>query len=130
MADDFAPLSAEQAIGDVAVASGYRVRLIPDGSAGRRNVDAALVVRVTGGPDRHREIRLPEGSFTIGRDPDCDLVLNDPLVSKRHARVEVRDVAEIVDLNSANGLLVDGGLVARLVLRTGTTVALGDTELT
>jgi S-DNA-T family DNA segregation ATPase FtsK/SpoIIIE len=130
LADDFAPLSAEQAIGDVAVASGYRVRLIPDGSAGRRNVDAALVVRVTGGPDHHREVRLPEGAFTIGRDPDCDLVLNDPLVSKRHARVEVRDVAEIVDLNSANGLLVDGGLVARLALRTGTTVTLGDTELT
>jgi hypothetical protein len=53
-----------------------------------------------------------------------------PLTSKRHARITVGESIEIVDTNSANGLLMDGLPVTRATLNSSDTVTLGDTELT
>ncbi|TFD41294.1 FHA domain-containing protein, partial [Cryobacterium sp. TMT2-10] len=90
----------------------------------------AAILRVMSGPDKGAEFRLPVGNSTIGRIPGNDVVLNDELVSKRHVRVEVGPGSiEIVDLNSANGILVDGGLLSRVRLVTGQSIVLGDTEL-
>ena len=56
----------------------------------------------------------------IGRDPGCDIVLNDGSVSRRHARVERRDdVWAVVDLASANGTFLDSQRVADVGLRDG-----------
>jgi pSer/pThr/pTyr-binding forkhead associated (FHA) protein len=56
-----------------------------------------------------QEIDLAEGSFVIGRSPSCDLALEDPLISRRHARIQVtKDDAMISDLGSRNGTLVNG----------------------
>ena len=56
-----------------------------------------------------REIELAEGSFLIGRAPSCDLALEDPLVSRHHARIQIdRDDAAISDLGSRNGTLLNG----------------------
>ncbi len=76
-------------------------------------------------------IPLQRGVVIIGRDPQCDIVLDDPLVSKRHARLEVgQGRAELVDLNSANGILVDGAPVTYLTAADGQIDAvLGDTRL-
>ena len=57
-------------------------------------------------------------------------MLADPLVSKRHARIEVgAGGIEVVDLNSANGVLVDGGQVQRVRTVPGQAIVLGDTEV-
>ncbi len=49
------------------------------------------------------------GSATIGREPECDLQVLDSEVSRRHAKLTIRDgVATIDDLHSANGTYVDG----------------------
>jgi pSer/pThr/pTyr-binding forkhead associated (FHA) protein len=57
---------------------------------------------------RH-DIALPEGTFVIGRSPDCQLTLNDTLVSRRHAAFHVRaGAAEIEDLGSQNGVYLNG----------------------
>ena len=47
--------------------------------------------------------------ITIGRDPSCSIVINDPQISRRHAIVRVSDFGkiEIVDLSS-NGTSVNG----------------------
>jgi hypothetical protein len=46
---------------------------------------------------------------TIGRSPDCDLVLSDPTVSRRHAQLRHRPQGwEIVDLGSTNGTRLNG----------------------
>ena len=47
--------------------------------------------------------------ITIGRDPSCNIVINDPEISRRHAIVRVSDFGkiEIVDL-STNGTSVNG----------------------
>lgn len=47
--------------------------------------------------------------YLIGRGPECDVVVDDTRVSRRHARLTVSgDGAEIVDLQSKNGTEVDG----------------------
>ncbi len=53
----------------------------------------------------------------------------DDLVSRRHATVTVGETVEVVDLNSANGVEVDGRLVARVFVDPDTTVRVGDTTL-
>lgn len=118
-------------VSDAKIASGEFVQSVPVGAArARETAPVSAILRVTGGPDAGTEFQLRRGSFVIGRDADVELRLSDPLVSKRHARVEVSDTVDIIDLNSANGLVVDGGIVTRVRAETGQTVTLGDTVIT
>ena len=91
---------------------------------------AAATLRVLSGPDVGKEFSLPAGTSYIGRDRDVDIRLSDPLTSKRHARITVGEGVEIVDTNSANGLLMDGLPVTRATLNSSDTVTLGDTTVT
>ncbi len=69
---------------------------------------------------------VPASGGEVGRDPRCAIVLNDPTVSARHARLEYRDgVWLITDLGSTNGTFVNGQRVQRQVLRRGDTVQFG-----
>jgi two-component system, NtrC family, response regulator AtoC len=55
--------------------------------------------------------RLPDaGTVTIGRHPTCDVVIDDPSVSRRHALVHL-DGLRIEDLGSANGTRIGGGAI-------------------
>jgi len=68
-----------------------------------------------------------ESRFTIGRDDGCDLVLADPSVSLRHARLD-RDGTGwlLVDLGSTNGTRLNGWLVSSPVpVRTGDQISFG-----
>ena len=48
-------------------------------------------------------------SFSLGRAPDCDLVLDEDTVSSRHARIDWREeYAQLEDLGSSNGTFVNG----------------------
>lgn len=54
-----------------------------------------------------QEIDLPQGETLLGRSVACHVTLEDPLVSRRHARIVVTaDKATIEDLGSRNGLFV------------------------
>ncbi len=76
----------------------------PDPSA-----DAVLRLNVVGGPDAGRVVALPRGIVTVGRAADCDLVLTDPDVSRRHACLTVTAGGTTVhDLDSRNGTTIDG----------------------
>lgn len=55
--------------------------------------------------------------FTIGRDPDCDVRIDDARVSRRHARVMLqKGIWHLEDLGSRNGTRVEGELVGSLAL--------------
>lgn len=67
----------------------------------------------------------------IGRDPACDLVLNDPKSSRRHAVVEAGpDGLVLRDTGSANGVSVNGRKTDRAVLKVGDSFRIGDVEIT
>jgi hypothetical protein len=55
-----------------------------------------------------RTVNVESTPFVIGRESDCDLVLEDPRVSRHHAQLEVLDDGRVVlrDLESANGTYV------------------------
>jgi len=68
--------------------------------------------------------------MTIGRSRECELVVDDPNVSRRHA--EVRKTIEgwmIADLGSTNGVKLNGRRVHEEVLRPGDKITLGLVEL-
>jgi pSer/pThr/pTyr-binding forkhead associated (FHA) protein len=61
------------------------------------------------------------GEATLGRLPECEITLNDPSVSRRHARLFSEDGAwRIEDLGSTNGVKVNGQRVAEGELAHGT----------
>jgi pSer/pThr/pTyr-binding forkhead associated (FHA) protein len=69
---------------------------------------------------------------SVGRDESCDIQVVDDLVSRRH--LELRADGDgggfsVVDLESANGVYVDGAKVTESKLADGTVVQIGTTKL-
>ena len=69
--------------------------------------------------------------LVIGRDPGAGLPLNDPEVSRRHARLETQDGAVFLrDLGSSNGTFLNGKRLTQAIeLREGDEVDVGTTRL-
>lgn len=58
---------------------------------------------------------LKPGEYVIGRSSQCDLVVDDSTVSRRHAQIEIVDENSIklTDLDSHNGTTVNGYAITR-----------------
>ncbi len=55
------------------------------------------------------DLELPIGDFVIGRGPECQLAVDDPLVSRKHAVLRVSAAGVLAqDLGSRNGVLING----------------------
>jgi FHA domain len=85
---------------------------------------------------RYRELLLAldwtggPGELLIGRHYECDVVLSNCTVSRRHARLVHRDGTWILqDLESTNGTTVNAIRVGRCELRPGDLVTLGSERL-
>jgi hypothetical protein len=75
--------------------------------------------------------RLLVGTMTVGRDTRCDISDADPLLSRRHAEFVCRpDLLIVRDLNSRNGISVNGVKVQEAVLRPGDVVKIARLVLT
>lgn len=90
--------------------------------------DAQVVVEVGG--HRHAVVR----EMIIGRGSDADLRIDDPGISRRHARIQVLDSGDglavtVSDLESTNGVVVDGRKVVSAQLRDRSELRLGNTLL-
>ena len=74
-----------------------------------------------------RRIALGPGENEIGRDPECDVHINDASVSRAHARITLAAaVATLVDRGSKNGTRVNGTLIeAAVELRDGDELTFG-----
>lgn len=66
-------------------------------------------LRVVRGQHAGEKIRVRGPAFIIGRDPECQLRPNSPLVSRRHAMIDIEDQRVVLcDLGSRNGTLRNG----------------------
>ncbi|MFS0732154.1 FtsK/SpoIIIE domain-containing protein [Microbacterium sp. 1P10UB] len=127
----FVTLQPDVPIGEAPIGSGFAASIVNHGrdyrGADRR--ESAGVLVATAGALAGQEFPIAAGHVFIGREPGNDVVLADPMVSKRHARLEVGTHIEVVDLNSANGVLVDGIAVQRVRVEEGEPFVIGGTTL-
>jgi DNA segregation ATPase FtsK/SpoIIIE, S-DNA-T family len=92
---------------------GDRLLLAADRNGARGDLPAAgarLELAVVGGPSSGRRFSLPPGEHVVGRDPGCDVVLDDPALSSQHLRVTVAEDGSVTvaDLRSRNGTRLEG----------------------
>jgi FhaA, N-terminal domain/FHA domain len=77
-----------------------------------------------------RRLELSKDGAVLGRSRDCDITLEDPNVSRRHAEIRRENGAWwIVDLGSTNGIEVNGKRVDRAQLNNEDRLVLGRSEL-
>ena len=88
---------------------------------------SAPIVLVCGGVEHE----LCAGSALLGRHGDCEIVVNDPLVSRMHARIKVDAGSVLVeDLHSTNGVYLNGTRITReATLHVGDTLLMGACEV-
>lgn len=73
---------------------------------------------------------LAESIISIGRHPDCNLVLADPNVSRNHAEIRPQgDRWALADLGSTNGSRINGVRVSNQVLEDGDELTFGNTKM-
>ncbi|MFH5805243.1 SpoIIE family protein phosphatase [Alienimonas sp. DA493] len=114
-----------------AAVTGSAVRERSSAGAGKSGRDDS------GGPVRYVPLGGPDGysSLTIGRYPDCEVTLDVPTVSRRHARITRGDAAEgggfyLEDLGSRNATLLRGEPVqGRVKLRDRDEIVICDVTL-
>src|ERR1700741_4375503 len=73
-----------------------------------------------------RNYELGEGEASIGRRPDCNIVVANSQVSRRHAQITGGAGAFVIaDLGSTNGTYVNGVHVTEHILKDGDRIELG-----
>jgi len=85
---------------------------------------------VESGPQSGTRFAIDKPLITLGRANDNDIVLNDEMVSKHHARIIIQGNNYLIeDLGSSNGTAVNGQQVKSHILSNGDKLYLGQTNL-
>ncbi len=106
--------------------SSARVREAVEDMHARRTPSQRVLLAVGG-----RRLLVPPAGGTLGRSRDCDVVLDDAGISRRHAELRPGpDGWTVADLGSTNGVRVNGAQVRGVqLLRSGDRIELGSTEM-
>lgn len=82
---------------------------------------------VTAGQGTGTRVRLDRREIVVGKDPSADLVLSDTGISRRHLKIvrAADGVFNLIDLDSTNGVRVNGVPVDLTILREHDWIVLG-----
>ena len=70
--------------------------------------------------------KLHLGEYNIGRSSENRIILDDITVSRNHCILQIlKDKATLIDLNSTNGLFVNGDLEEKAELNSGDRLQIG-----
>jgi pSer/pThr/pTyr-binding forkhead associated (FHA) protein len=79
---------------------------------------------------KNERILLGENEAIIGRIPECEIQLMVENVSRKHARIIYRNEEyQIEDLESTNGVYVNGIKVEKCILREHDMIEIGDVKI-
>lgn len=79
------------------------------------------------GPRGSERVPVVTQPFTIGRDPECDLIIDDETLSGVHAELRCeRRIWSIRDNHSVNGTTHNGSPTSLAIVRSGDRIGLGD----
>ena len=74
-----------------------------------------------------RVFPLDQAEISVGRDLENRLVINDPSISRWHAKLVAVDGKYVVyDLDSTNGTLINGKLIEQQLLSSGDTLSFAE----
>src|SRR5262245_45770545 len=100
-------------------------REMPNKPRGRQANEGMLIA--LRGPLAGKEFLLLGDEILLGRDNDCDIVMNDLNASRRHALLYRRSgTCYVEDQQSKNGLFLNGKAVHSATLRDGDQLRIGD----
>lgn len=94
-----------------------------------------LALTVKNGPDAGKRCVVDRDVVTVGKLPECDLVLSDDTVSRRHLRIHRTPGADgdgawsLVDLGSTNGTWLHGARVKEAPIEAGAILQAGKVEI-
>jgi diguanylate cyclase (GGDEF)-like protein len=89
--------------------------------------NACLVHIYPTGPGMGRRYPLGNTRLVIGRESDCDIVIDDQSVSRRHACVQPEeDSYTLFDLQSTNGTYINDQMISQSKLKDGDHVRIGN----
>ena len=110
----------------------YKPAALPQQTEAASPVDLGIQreIAVLSWDGERREIT--KRRVVIGRSKDADVQVNDPNVSRRHAELRQEGGATywLIDLDSTNGVEVNGERVKRAKLSSGDSFTVGSTEIT
>jgi transcriptional regulator with GAF, ATPase, and Fis domain len=87
-------------------------------------------IAVTRGPDEGAKIEVAGALVRVGTAPDCDLVLTDDTVSRRHCEIEMSEEGiRVRDTGSTNGVAASGVRLYDAAFSKKVTLTLGDTTI-
>jgi|GEM_PF-2303607 len=100
------------------------------------NLELILLHSDTSPSDQQTQYQFDESGGTIGRDDNCNFVLNcqEKVVSRSHARIEFKSNRFIIHDTSSNGVFINKennaiGNGSSLALKNGDTIRIGQFEL-
>jgi phosphoserine phosphatase RsbU/P len=96
------------------------------------NPDVVGFLYIMEGTEKGRIIKLYMGRNTVGTSSDCQIILDDPAVSAKHASIRIEDGGEtyqIRDLDSQNGTYVQGENIVRTEMQENDEVVMGQTKM-
>lgn len=105
-----------------AAAAAAQAGLLPNG----RPIPALII---TSGP-RAGERHLLFNGFLIGKQPGCNLIIEDGYTSSQHAQIgmDANGMCKVYDRGSTNGTYVNGARITESALQHGMTLKIGSTE--
>jgi DNA-binding NtrC family response regulator len=92
---------------------------------------AALRLEVTSNDGTRREVPLGLVTLTVGSSQECDVVLDDPEVSRHHCSLTLTEEGVMVrDLGSKNGTFIGGVEIRVALLEPASELTVGSSRLT
>ncbi|MBI5685099.1 MAG: AAA family ATPase [Verrucomicrobia bacterium] len=84
-------------------------------------------LQILTGPLKDQNVNIPGERFVLGRERDCELVLDIPLASRHHACLYKGDDGwRIQDMGSVNGTLHNGAKVQDAIIVSGDKISIGE----
>lgn len=119
-----APEEPEEVGNTMIFSNSKRVRGAVEGVAARRRPKALLIVS-------GKRVLVPPRGASVGRSRECDVVIEDSGVSRRHAELRPEGMLWMIeDLGSTNGVRVNGlAIHGAHQLQTGDRIEMGSTEM-
>lgn len=79
-----------------------------------------------------KEFQLDKASYSIGRDPVCDIILDQGYPSRMHAQIIIKDGRLLIDdLNSTNGTFINNQRITKATqIRPGDSIKFSTCEFT